>query len=372
MSTQGAKRWLRWAGRGAVVAGLFVAVGVLILWLAGKFSAKVPTPTAATSSVEQAPEGQVVPVRMLRIPRTETAVGTVRAVHEATIGSKLLARVVEVDLKAGQKVSQGDVLLRLDDTDLRARLKQAEAAVASAEAAHTQAVADQRRFERLLKSNAVSRQQYEQAVTAVTSTAAELRRARETLNEVQATLDFATVRSPMDGIVVDKQVDAGDMVTPGQVLATLLDPSHMQLVASVRESLAHRLQVGQTIDVEFNNIDLECQGQISEIVPEAQSASRAFEVKVTGPCPEGVYSGMFARILIPLDKEDVLVIPQEAVQRVGQLEFASVVDDGRVLRRAIRTGRELDGNVEVLSGLRQDERIELPPAAASSSEASDG
>ena len=72
--------------------------------------------------------------------------GTVRAVHETTIGSKLLARVVEVNLKAGQKVKAGDVLLRLDDTDLRAKLQQAKAAVAAAEAARTQAVLDENRY----------------------------------------------------------------------------------------------------------------------------------------------------------------------------------------------------------------------------------
>ena len=73
--------------------------------------------------------GPVVPVRIVRIPLVETAVGTIRAVHETTIGSKLLARVVEVNLKAGQKVRQGDVLVRLDDTDLRAKLQQAQAAL---------------------------------------------------------------------------------------------------------------------------------------------------------------------------------------------------------------------------------------------------
>ena len=84
---------------------------------------------------------------------------------------------------------------------------------------------------------------------------------------------WATIRSPMDGIVIDKKVDVGDMVTPGQMLATLLDPKRMQLVASVRESLAHRLEVGQTIDVQIENFNKQCTGTISEIVPEAESAA---------------------------------------------------------------------------------------------------
>ena len=87
-------------------------------------------------------------------------------------------------------------------------------------------------------------------------------------------------------------------------------------------------------------------------MPEAQSNSRTFQVKVTGPCPPGIYSGMFGRILIPLDEEQVLVIPRRAVRNVGQLELVDVVR-GRPSDRggSIRTGRRLGGDVEVLSGL---------------------
>jgi multidrug resistance efflux pump len=75
--------------------------------------------------------------------------------------------------------------------------------------------------------------------------------------------------------VIDKKGSVGDMVTPGQILATLFDPLQMQLVASVRESLAHRLNIGQQIDVQIESLSNQCLGTISEIVPEAESRSRA-------------------------------------------------------------------------------------------------
>ena len=118
-------------------------------------------------------------------------------------------------------------------------------------------------------------------------------------------------------------------------------------------------------------------------MPEAHSASRSFQVKVTGPCPGGVYSGMFGRILIPLKETPVLAIPPQAVRRVGQLELVTVLANGKPVQRAIRTGRTLvlrggaahdcedlgtlhEGDeeaVEVLSGLRAGERVVLPAAA---------
>ncbi len=180
---------------------------------------------------------------------------------------------------------------------------------------------------------------------------------------MQATLDWATIRSPIDGTVIDKKVDVGDMVTPGQMLVTLFDPKHMQLVASVRESLTRRLQIGQSIGVQVEGLKKQCSGTVSEIVPEAQSASRSFQVKVTGPCPAGIYTGMFGRLVIPLQDEQLLVIPRQAVQEVGQLELVEVVKNGQVSRRTIRTGRTFEENVEVLSGLREGEQVVLPAAA---------
>ncbi len=356
-------RWTRRGGRAAVLLGFAAGVVVLILWLAGKFAPKVPASTAAARAEAPAVEGRVVPVRLIRLPRAESAVGTIRAVHETSIGSKLLARVVEVKLKAGQAVKAGDVLVRLDDTDLRARLQQAKAAVEAAQAVRNQALADERRYENLWRKAAATKQEFEKAETAVRSAEAELRRAEETVKELQATLDWATLRAPMDGLVIDKKVDVGDMVTPGQVLVTLFDPKRMQLVASVRESLAHKLQVGQDIGVHVEGINKRCAGTVSEIVPEAQSASRAFQVKVTGPCPAGIYTGMFGRLLIPLEEEELLVIPRQAVRNVGQLELVEVVQQGRASRRAIRTGRTVGDDVEVLSGLRAGEQVVIPPAS---------
>src|SRR5262249_2946910 len=149
------------------------------------------------------------------------------------------------------------------------------------------------------------------------------------------------------GIVIDKRIAAGDTVTAGQTLVTLFDPLRMQLVASVRESLAHRLKVGQPIEVQIEDFNKQCTGTISEIVPEAESSSRAFQVKVTGPCPEGIYSGMFGRIRIPLDEEQVLVIPRQAVQSVGQLNLVNVPAHGVFSRRAVRLGRTIGDDVEV-------------------------
>ena len=225
----------------------------------------------------------------------------------------------------------------------------------------------------LLKTKAISQQTYDTAVTVLRAAEAKLEGAEEAVKAAADELSYATVRAPMDAIVFDKRVNVGDTVTPGQVLVTLFNPQRMQLVASVRESLAHDLKEGQSIGVKIEKLNKVCTGTISEIVPEAQAASRSFQVKVTGPCPPGIYSGMFGRVLIPLDEERILVVPRGAVRTVGQLELVEVVEKDRTTRRAVRTGRRLGdvriGDVRspthrVLSGLRAGERVVLPAADA--------
>ena len=99
-------------------------------------------------------------------------------------------------------------------------------------------------------------------------------------------------------------------------------------------------------------------------MPEADAESRTFAVKVTGPCPPGVYAGMFGRLTIPLDAMEVLVVPADAVRRVGQLDIVDVAAEGTLSRRAVRLGRRIEGRVEVLSGLREGERVAVPATAA--------
>lgn len=358
------KELIPWLGG---TAGLAVVVLVLLV-LAGVFHAKVPD-TSHAADGKLAGDLPQAEVRMIKRPRVETAVGVIKPVHESAVASKLLARVLEVKVKAGQAVTSGDVLVRLDDADLQARLKQAEASEAAATARQQQAESDLSRIKKLFDRNAASKADLDQANAAMKAAASELQRSQQAVREATVIGEYATIRSPLSGIVVDKRVEPGDTVSPGQVLLTLYDPTRMQLVASVRESLAQRLQVGQTVPARLETLDHECEATISEIVPEAEAASRSFQVKVTGPCPPGVYSGMFGRLMLPLDDEQLVVVPASAVRRVGQLTMVDVVHDGRLHRRHVQLGRVIDDDFEVLSGLRPGERVVIRTGSASTQDA---
>jgi RND family efflux transporter MFP subunit len=301
----------------------------------------------------------------------EEAVGTIRAVQEVQIASRLLARVTAMGVTAaGQPVREGDVLLELEDQDLRARLLEAQAAQRSAEETFQQAERDLARTRELHAQKIASDLELERDETRVANGRADVERAAQAAAATASALAYAVIRSPISGIVVDKLVEKGDTVAPGQVLMRLYDPTRMQLVASVREALATRLQVGGDVEVLVDALGLACHGTVAEIVPLAAAGSRAFDVKVTGPCPDGVFTGMFGRLFVDLGARREVRVPGSAVRSFGQVDQVFVVrPDRTVLRRFVviadgQTGGGAGGGlVTVLSGLAAGETVVLDARA---------
>ena len=345
-----------------VLAGLFsLGIVALMMLLAGFFEPKVKVGSSpGEASVRPVPAEQSIGVvRQVRRPRLESAVGTIRAVYESIVASKILARVEEVRVKAGQDVKQGDILVILDKADLKSRIEQALSSETSAKAKFDQAELEFGRAQRLRSRESITQSEFDLASTTLKSAKADLERARQAAEEARIVESYATVRAPMSGRVIDKKVNAGDTVVPGQTLVAMYDPTHMQMVVTVRESLALRLKLGQLVPARLDSLGYECLAKVSEIVPEAQAESRSFQVKVTGACPPNVISGMFGRIFIPLDDEDVLIVPESAVRRIGQLEQVDVVEGNSISRRSVQLGRRLDDGFEVLSGLKEGEKVVL-------------
>ena len=344
---------------GAVIVLSVGGIVILLIWLAGGFGEKI-RPGPAQVGMQPLGGAPTVTVELVSVPLAEDAVGTVRAEHETEVGAKIMARVLAVHFQAGQHVEEDQVLLELARGDLEARLGQTRAAVDAAQAALDQAQSNYDRIVRLRGENAASELEFTTATNELNAARANHQQAQSVLREAETVLEYATIRSPLTGVVIDKTVDVGDMVKPGQTVLRLYD--RLQLVATVRESLATSLQVGQQLPVTLEALDLHCEGTISEIVPEADVLSRAFHVKVTGPCPPGVIPGMFGRLHIPLGECRELRIPRSAVRRVGQVPCVyRVIDDNRVERAFIQIAGEHDDQLAVASGLSVGDRILADP-----------
>jgi RND family efflux transporter MFP subunit len=250
------------------------------------------------------------------------------------------------------------VLVELDERDLESRLRQMRDRAAAAQARLNEAERHYQRIQELYGRDVVSRSDLDRAEADRDAAQAELERARDAVEEARTALSHATIRAPMTGRVIDRLAEPGDTARPGMPLLRIYDPESLQLDAHVRESIAARLERGQSLTARIDAIDTSLAVKIDEIVPSADPGSRTFIVRTGLPRHANLYPGMFGRLIIVTGSEQRIEVPAAAIERVGQLEFVHVVTDRGAVRRHIRTGETTpDGRVEVMSGLVAGEQV---------------
>jgi multidrug efflux pump subunit AcrA (membrane-fusion protein) len=368
--------------------------------------------TAACGSEPAASKAAAQPPISVRTARVEeatrvddfTVTGTVESGTVTTIGSKIMGQILAVTVEEGAPVRAGQLLVVIDDRDAQAQVAQAEAAVAAAKgslreleraiqaaesgrnalAAQVELAASTfERFQQLLERHSVSRQEFEEVASRHRAAQSQLQQAEEMLASTRARrpqveaairqaeagltaarnfLSYCEVTSPISGVVSSKLVEKGQMASPGLPLLTIEDSRSFEVHAAAEESRLGHVSKGLPARVEIAALGRRLEGEVSEIVPRADPVSRTFTVKVALPETQGLRSGLYATVSFPGAGRPVLTIPVETMVRRGQLVGVyAVAEDGRARFRLVKTGREWDGRVEVLSGLEAGEQVILEP-----------
>lgn len=346
--------------------GLSVAtIIILMLWILGTFrrgviqAAKQPVPAESAAGLATEKIG------MQTIPAVTEAVGTVQAEQLAAVTSRVVASVVEMRAAAGQRVAAGDVLVVLDDRDLRHRFEQAQDAVCGAEATMAQAQSDYKRDKPLFDQQVITPYDFEHTQTNLKTAEANLHRLQQAESEAEVNLSYAVIRSPFAGMVVDKLANLGDLAAPGKPLFTIYEQGRLWLEANVPENLLAGIHIGEARTLRIDARDRELRGRVVEIVPSSDPATRTIVVRVHLEDTREIVPGMFGRLLIPSAPEQVLTVPAAAITRAGQLTMVDVVDHDCVERRAVQLGRAIGKRFEVLSGLAAGDTLVLKNAEPS-------
>jgi multidrug efflux system membrane fusion protein len=186
------------------------------------------------------------------------------------------------------------------------------------------------------------------------------------ITSAQVYVGYSRILSPMNGIVVSKQAEVGLLAAPGVPLLTLEDGSRYRLEVSAEESMLKKVRLGTPVRVSIDALGFqEFSSRVSEIVPASDPASRSYTVKIDlfdekgRPVDQPVLrSGLFGRARFVIGQKQALKIPQKAILQRGQLVSVFIVDESSILHlRLIKTGKQYDDQVEVLSGLNDGERI---------------
>lgn len=297
------------------------------------------TPPAAAPALPTATV-QTQPAVVEAHAATEEVVGTVRSKQRAVVEAKVSGRVLEYTATPGTRVQRGDLLARLDVQEIQARVDQARAVF-------DQARRDFDRQKQLITGNATTRQEYEAAE-------ARVKVATAGLSEAETMLGYASVSAPFDGVVTRKLADVGDLAMPGKPLLEIESPTALRFEADLPEAILDRVQLGAKLPVRLSKV---VEGTVSEISPVADPVSRTFLVKLDLPPVDGLRTGQFGRVSVPVAETQLLLVPRAAVLKRGQMELVFVARDGRAVLRLVKTGKGLDGRVEILSGLEAGEAV---------------
>jgi len=289
-----------------------------------------------------------------------SAVGTVRSREEIDIISRLItARVVQVNFRSGDFFKTGDVLIRLEDKDLAAKVESARENLKGAESRLQFAQAEYARYAKLIESNAIARRTYEESISNLNAAKAQVSMMKHELENAETNFDYATIKAPFDGIAAERNVDEGDLATPLNPLMKLFNPAKLQLRVPIRENLLGKIKMGDVLEVSVESTGKRYSAEVKEIIPSVDPGSRTFIVNacLSGDT-KGLMPGMFARCEVPVGEKKILAVPMRAVHKIGQLEYLTVRgNDGHAVRQLIKTapvpGRK---ELEILSGALSGEQ----------------
>jgi len=321
----------------SVLAGLVPAS----ISFAADAAKEVPRRDAAATSV-------VVQLREVDLGFPVEA--TVEAVHQATVAAQIAGRVIEVRADAGQRVRQGELLMRLD-------AREAAGSDASARASLAQASAAYERTRNLHAQKFVSQAALDQA-------AAAWQAAQGAAAASGAGVSHGTVTAPIAGIVAQRHVEPGEMAAPGRPLITVFDPKGLRVIASLPQYKLAELKKAGRVRIEFPETGKWVDALRVEILPTVDARSHTATARLYLPeSIEGVVPGMYARAHFTIGQAQKLTVPPAAVLRRGEVTAVYVLDDkGGARLRQVRLGEAVSGGeLEVLAGINPGERVSLAP-----------
>ncbi len=338
-----------------------------------------------------------------RLPRMVVVTGTLAADEEVAAGFKVAGRLGEITVDLGSPVRKGQVLARLDPTDFRFRVEQAEAALRQVRAGlglppdgsdetldpgktalvrEAKAVLDEARlgrdrmtqlrekdlvarseFDAALSRLLVAESRYQAAVEEVRNRQEQLAERRSGLSLARQQLADTVLQAPIDGAVRERRASAGEFLAAGAPVVGLVRVHPLRLRVAVPERDAASVRVGQAVRVRLEGDPAEHAGRVVRLSPAIHEQNRTLAVEVEVANRDGrLRPGAFARaeIVVEPDRLSVLV-PGSAIVNFAGLEKAFTVKDGRATEKRIRTGRRTGNRVEVLEGLAAGEQVVVEP-----------
>lgn len=354
----------RW-GAGLAVVALLAAGG----W---RFAAQRAQP-AAPKAPAVAPAIELAPGDVARATRAElvtalTVSGGLKAVDSAVVKARVAAEVTRLTVREGDRVTAGQVLGRLDDTELRWRLRQAEDQAAAAQAQLEIAERTLANNRALVDQGFISKTALDTSVSSANGARASLQAAQAAAELARKSVQDTEIRSPIAGLVSQRFVQPGERVSVDARLVEIVDLSRLELEAAVTPEDVLGVRVGQPAVLSVDGLAAPVPAKVVRINPATQAGTRAVMTYLQvqpGPAAAGLRQGLFARGTVETGRKAALVVPASALRFDQARPYVLVVADGVARVKPVVLGARGDvgfggapeAAVEVTSGLAEGETV---------------
>ncbi len=314
---------------------------------------------------------QTARISRTRVPVFYETVGTVKSRASVTVAARIMGKVTGVMFKDGDMVKAGQLLVSIDNRQFRQQITAAEAALSQARQSlesadkHRQlAELTYQRYKKLFDEKAVSGQEFDEIKTRMQVAGLQYEMAGKAVTQAESGVaqariasGFTSVRAPVSGIIASKMVEAGNMAAPGQPLLTIDQKGAFHVDIKVDENRIKLLRENMPVEVEIPSQGRRITGTVMTVVKAVNPRSRSFLVKIRVKA-RNLSNGLFVRVHVRSGSREALLVPSSAIVYRGQLTGVySVGESNLVTYRLIRAGRKFAAGVEVLSGLKGNERV---------------
>lgn len=336
---------------------LLAAVGARGLVKSRQAAASTP----ASAQVE-APPLQFLPSDLLTaaprdLRQTLSVTGSLRAINQAAVKARVAGEVREVLVREGEAVTAGQVLVRMDESDYRARQAQSEAALVAARGQLDIAIKARDNNRVLMERGFISRNAFDTTASQYDIALANVDAAAGALAVTKKALADTVIRAPIAGLVASRSVQPGEKVAVDSKLLDVVDLSKMEMEVAVPTSDILGIVPGQEVAVRVEGLAQPMPARVARINPATQAGSRSIMAYLQLDNPQSLLrSGMFGEARLTLSKKSgVLALPQSALQSNGDSFFVYAIEGDRLERKTVQTGiTGSDGDavlVEISGGL---------------------
>jgi len=291
--------------------------------------------------------------------------GSLGADREARIRAEVSGAMLETYVEPGERVAAGAPMGRIDDAAVRDAALSAKSSVAQATVAAEQAARELQRAKSLAGAGAIADREVETVERAALGAQAALADAKSRLAQAEKILRTTTVRAPFAGVVAERTVSPGDVVTPGTALFTVIDPRSLRVEGSVPATSIGEVRVGAPVTFTVNGSDRPLTGRITRVSPMVDPQTRQVRLLVSVPNTAGsLVAGLFVEGRIATDKRAATLVPEKAVDLTGMAPMVMRLRAGKVEKVEVKLGArdEQAERYEVLSGLAVGDTVLLGAA----------